>query len=450
MRVGRFPTIVLLAIAGLTSPAQAQPLPPSAPPFAQLPADSPLLGTPDAVVGEPVTPTPAPPPILTAWPGSTVPPTTAGTKNPSRRTTRAAGLGVPVAPGQVVAAGGAVIPAARAEAPVRQAGATDTPPPVDPVSDFLSRRSGYKDSSTGKDNIKPRSSWKFGERFDEILGERTGEWFRSDHAFDTRVISPVTSPFLFEDPRSLTEVRLLYLTQRIPGSQPDFRGGYLSFFGLQGRVAVTDRLSFVVNKLGGVTLDPGGDSIYSNATGFAELWFGPKYTFIRDEQNGTLLAGGLQFQAPIGSGSVFQDTHGVSFVPYATYSQSFLRDSRIGGMNAMANGGYAFSSSSRSDYLFLNGHVDLDVLNWHHIYPLAELNYVLYTTNGTAYPIGTEGLDLINFGGQARGQGLLSGAFGARAKITENFQFGGAFQAPIAGPRELMGYRFTLDFIVRY
>jgi hypothetical protein len=355
---------------------------------------------------------------------------------------------MPVASGQVVAAGGPVVPAAKAEATVRQAGATDSPTPVDPVNEFLTRRSKYKDSSTAKDDAKPRSSWKFGEHLDAIIGERGAEWFRSDHAFDARVISPVTSPFLFEDPRSLTEARFLYLTQKVPGSQPDFRGGTISFFGVQGRVAITDRLSFVVNKLGGMTLDPAGDSLYSNATGFAELWFGPKYTFIRDEQNGTLLAGGLQFQAPIGSGSVFQDTHGVSFVPYATWSQSFLRDAQVGGINVMANGGYAFSSSSRSDYLFLNGH--LDVLNWHHIYPLAEMNYVMYTTNGTAYPIGTEGLDLINFGGQARGQGMLSGAFGARAKITENFQFGGAFQAPIAGPRELMNYRFTLDFIVRY
>src|SRR5262249_25617678 len=40
--------------------------------------------------------------------------------------------------------------------------------------------------------------------------------FQSDHCFD-QFISPVTNPFLFEDPRSLTEVRPIFMYQRIPG-----------------------------------------------------------------------------------------------------------------------------------------------------------------------------------------------------------------------------------------
>ena len=35
-------------------------------------------------------------------------------------------------------------------------------------------------------------------------------WFKSDHVFDG-FISPVTNPFLFEDPRSLTEVRPIFM-----------------------------------------------------------------------------------------------------------------------------------------------------------------------------------------------------------------------------------------------
>jgi hypothetical protein len=57
---------------------------------------------------------------------------------------------------------------------------------------------------------------------------------------------------------------------------------------------------------------------------------------------------------------------------------------------------------------------------------------------------------LINFGGQAGGTGLLTGAFGGRVKITESAQLGAAFEIPFAGRRDLFRNRFTVDFILRY
>jgi len=45
---------------------------------------------------------------------------------------------------------------------------------------------------------------------------------------------------------------------------------------------------------------------------------------------------------------------------------------------------------------------------------------------------------------------LLTGAFGARFKISESAQVGAAYEIPFAGPRDLFLYRFTLDFILRY
>ncbi len=457
MRGGRLATIVLLVVAGVTSQAVAQPLAPVGPPPASIdssptPATAPtrmvdqppLLGAPITVTGEPVETQP----VSTPTP-STVVPVQELKSTPIPPPGRAARLGAPTAVGQVVSANVPVVPAAQVETTIRQAGATSGPQLADPVSDFLGRRSGFTTRSLRKDDSTSRPSWKFGEELDNILGKRS-EWFKSDHAFDG-FISPVTNPFLFEDPRSLTEVRPIFLYQAIPGIEPDFRGGHTDFFGLQGRVAITDRLSFVINKLGGITLSPGGDSVISGSTGFSELWFGPKYTFIRDEQAGRLLAGGLQFQAPVGTPSVFQSTGGLSLVPYVSYAESFFRDWRVGGLNVLASSGYSFATSShRSDYLYLSGHVDLDVLSWHHIYPLVEANYVMYTSNGSANPIGVEGRDLYNFGGQARGQGMLTGAIGARFKVNENIQFGAAFEGPIAGPRDIFDYRFTLDMIFRY
>ena len=107
---------------------------------------------------------------------------------------------------------------------------------------------------------------------------------------------------------------------------------------------------------------------------------------------------------------------------------------------------------ARSDYWYVSGHLDTEVRVTETVrfFPLVEANYFLVTTNGNSTPVGIEGRDLINFGGQAKGHGLLTAAVGARLKVTECYQFGAAFELPVAGPRDLMRYRFTLDFIWRY
>ena len=111
--------------------------------------------------------------------------------------------------------------------------------------------------------MRESSSGKFGDRLHGLFGN-SDEWFKSDHVFDG-FISPVTNPFLFEDPRSLTEVRPIFMYQQIPGGQPDLSGGNIWFFGTQARVAFTDRLSFVFHKLGGISVNPGSGSTFDGA-----------------------------------------------------------------------------------------------------------------------------------------------------------------------------------------
>src|SRR5262249_50293981 len=54
---------------------------------------------------------------------------------------------------------------------------------------------------------------------------KCGGWFQTDHAFDSGnncadLISPVSMPFLFEDPRALTEVRPIFIYQTAPHPNP--------------------------------------------------------------------------------------------------------------------------------------------------------------------------------------------------------------------------------------
>ena len=169
--------------------------------------------------------------------------------------------------------------------------------------------------------LDPQQWTRFGEWMQDYNPFHEG-CFESDHCFDN-FISPVSNPFLFEDPRSLTEVRPIFLYQTIPNSNALFRGGNAEFFGLQARLAITDRWSVVINKLGGVSINPGSDSPLPGDTGFSEFWIGPKYTFLRNTETGTVAAAGVTFQLPVGSAKAYQDTGMLSLVPYLTAAQSF-------------------------------------------------------------------------------------------------------------------------------
>ncbi|MFN4258314.1 MAG: hypothetical protein ACK4RK_03400 [Gemmataceae bacterium] len=280
-----------------------------------------------------------------------------------------------------------------------------------------------------------------------ILGNYNG--FRSDHCFDN-FISPLSNPFLFEDPRALTEVRPIFLYQGSASSNPLLAGGDLVWFGAQARVAITDRLSFVIQKFGWQWLESHVPGIESHV-GFSEIFMGPKYTFLRSESTGSVGAVGLQFQIPAGPQKVFQNTGDLSLNPYISFAQNFLKSS-YGSFNAMASTGVNVrADNKRSEYYWASLHLDYDVANAHKIYPLIELNWYHYTRSGKVWPLDFEGRDLINFGStNVAGNNNVNMAAGVRYKFSEAAQLGFGVEFPLAGRRDLLDYRIMVDFIVRY
>jgi hypothetical protein len=282
--------------------------------------------------------------------------------------------------------------------------------------------------------------------------------FQSDHEFDY-LISPVTNPFFFEDPRALTEVRPIFIYQSAPSGNPYFHGGHSEFFGTQARVAITDRFSLVLNELGFVSLNPYNPTpAIGKDTGFAELKLGPKYTFIRNPCTGSVLAGGLTFEIPAGNGRVFQNTGNLGLDPYVSYAQRFRLPAGFGNVNFLTELGYSFSvDDKRSEFLHNSYHLDYNVAGLNKIYPLIELNWFHYTQAGKSFtPLpglgGIEGADLVNFGSRDVGnRDLLTLAIGARYKFTENVQFGAAAEwALTSHQRTLSDFRLTVDLIFRY
>lgn len=273
--------------------------------------------------------------------------------------------------------------------------------------------------------------------------------FQSDRAFDN-FVSPVTNPFLAEDPRSLTELRPLYFYQGIPSGQYFFQGGHLSFIGVQARAAFTDRFSVTLTKLGFSSITPSSVAAPSD-TGFSEIWLGPKFVFWRTPDTQTLASFGLQFQMPVGSGGVYQNTGGLGLVPYLSFGRMMGRTD-YGSVHLINVAGYNMSTSnSRTDFFFNTLHLDLDMGDNHRFYPLLEVNWFHNSTAGTARPyLYFEGRDFANVGASAAGRDLLTIAPGFRYKLTESLIFGTAVEFPLVGARDLFQYRIGLDLIWRY
>jgi hypothetical protein len=323
--------------------------------------------------------------------------------------------------------------------------------PRSPEDDPLSSPGSYRRKAPEKSKGHERSSY-FGEWFNDLTGGKVigPGCFESDHCFDN-FISPVSNPFLFEDPRALTEARPIFLYQTIPGSNSLFRGGNAEFFGSQFRLAICDRWSLVISKLGGVSINPGNDSPLPRDTGFAEFWLGPKFTFLRNTETGSVAAAGVIFQIPTGPSQVFQDTGKLSVTPYVTGAQNFC-NTRYGSFNFMDTFGYTFrADAERSDYLFNSAHLDFDVGNLHRFYPLVELNWFHYSRAGDARPFDVEGRDLANIGSTGvSGRNNLSLATGFRYKFSECVQTGLAVEFPLNGTRDLLDFRLGVDLIFRY
>jgi hypothetical protein len=325
-----------------------------------------------------------------------------------------------------------------------------------PSEDFLNGRPA---APRNPDDDRFLHTSNFGEKLKEKWDEwmqpgqdcacDTRRWFQSDHAFDY-FASPVSMPFLLEDPRALTEIRPVFLVQSIPNNAPNFNGGHAEFIGTRLSLAVTERFSFEVTKLGFTNITPGSGSTQPGEFGFSEVQFGPKFTFLRNQEACLLGAAGVLFHIPAGPAGNYQNTGSLSVVPYVTFGKNFFAN-RFGSLNVINTTGYSFGDHERSDYLYNSLHLDWDVANLHRFYPLMEFHYVQYVGSGSARNLDVEGRDLANIGDvNSAGRANFNLAFGARYKFSEQVQTGFAAEFPLNSRRDLQAFRLTIDFIWRY
>lgn len=270
-----------------------------------------------------------------------------------------------------------------------------------------------------------------------LLSKMGGLLKRSDHCFDD-FISPMTNPVFFEDPRTLTEARMIFLQHKVPAAA---LGGDVQLYAVQLRAALTDRLSLIATKDGyAVSTNP----LISD--GWADLSLGLKYNLLRDPCNGILLSTGVMYELPIGSTRTRQGNGDGEFNLFAT-----------GGARLSCNSHWISAVGFRlptnqfqeSTSMYWSNHFDYKLSR--SLYALMEFNWYHWMDSGQGGVPGVEGLDLFNLGSTGvAGNDIVTGAFGVKCKPSCNSEIGLAWEVPLTDRKDVLENRLTLDWIVRY
>jgi hypothetical protein len=258
----------------------------------------------------------------------------------------------------------------------------------------------------------------------------------SDHCYDD-FISPMTNPTHFEDPRTLTEARFIYLRHKVPQA---VGGGEVNVFALQLRAAVTERLSVIATKDGFIaSSNPLIDD------GWADLATGLKYNLLSDPAGQGLLSIGTTFEMHNGSARSLQG-NGEGVLNFFISGAQKINDCShyIGSFGYRA----PLDTAAETSMLFWSHHIDRKISD--RFYLLAEANWYhwLDSANGIN---GIEGGDLFSLGSSnVTGNDIVTTAVGAKFKPSGHQEIGIAWEFPVTERRDVLDNRLTFDWIIRY
>lgn len=266
-----------------------------------------------------------------------------------------------------------------------------------------------------------------------------GCFCKSCECFDD-FVSPMTNPVHFEDPRTLTETRVIFLNHRVPDAA---FGGDIQLYALQIRARLTERLSLIATKDGYVV---SGNPLIDD--GWADVDLGLKYALYRDPHNQTLLSAGAVYNMPVGTprtrmargDGVFHLflTGGAQLCDCAHWLSGF------GGIIPV-------DDDANSSFIYWSNHLDYQVRRgW---YAVLESNWYHWVADGDDRLglTGVDGGDLFNLGsGGVDGNDIVTGALGLKHKPNRKTEIGVAYEVPLTDRRDVTESRFTADLIFRY
>ncbi len=260
----------------------------------------------------------------------------------------------------------------------------------------------------------------------------------SDHCFDD-FISPMTNPVFFEDPRTLTEARFIFINHSVPG---ELFGNEAQLYAVQLRAALTENLSLIATKDGFIVSD---NALVND--GWADVAAGLKYNVYKDVNTQTILSLGTTFEMPVGTPRALQGNGDGEFHLFATGGTEIFED-----WHYVTGSGFRLpvDSSAESQVWYWSNHLDYQVAK-SGFYLLGETNWYHWMKSGDSFPAPVEGVDLFNLGSRGvAGNDIVTAALGVKYKASGNSEIGVAFEVPVTDRKDILQNRLTVDWIVRY
>lgn len=256
------------------------------------------------------------------------------------------------------------------------------------------------------------------------------------------MISPISNPVNFEDPRSRSEIRPIFVYHKIDKKFAT-NGGNIRIFALQARYAVNDRFSIIATKDGYIDSRP--NAVFNHEKGFGNVGGGVKYAFYKDGAAGEIATAGLRYEAPVGEQKVFMGRGDGSLNPFLSGAMN------LGSVNMMAATGIRWALDNKdSSFYDLDVHFDTQMGCF---YPTVEFNLVHVLDAGKRLGIPDEGQDFFNFGSTlSDGKTIVTAAVGARVKLSDDILFGAAYQFPLTSGAgsHVTDWRLTSDLIFTF
>jgi len=259
-------------------------------------------------------------------------------------------------------------------------------------------------------------------------------------------VEPVGMPIYFESPFINTQVRPFFIHHEFDDDSP-IMGGDLNVYGLQARIALTERLAFIATKDGYSVLNAG---LLPEDDGFNDIAAGLKYAFIVDLDNDFIATAGLRYELSNGDDEVLQGGDAGEFSPFVSVAKGFDRFHVIGALTWRIpddddKGNQVLNWSLHADYEILP-----DTLPG--FTPLIEIHGNHYLTDGEGPALGIGGLDYTNLGtSDIAGETVVWTGVGARWRLTPHASLGGTFEFPLTDADEdIMGSRIMLDLVLTW
>ena len=263
-------------------------------------------------------------------------------------------------------------------------------------------------------------------------------------------ISPMVNFVFFEDPRTVSELRPVFVSHKVPTTIGNGvpAGGSIQLLAMQFRIALSERLSLIATKDGYIfdNTDNALDDLLDS--GWADVSVGLKYNLLRDTCRGKLASVGATYEIPLGSDSALQSVGDGEFHFFLTAGQRILN----GNGHLLSAVGYRLPADDKVQTAAIHWSNHIDLMLTDSLYLFTEVAWWHWTddaANGAA--LGVAGQDLFNLSvSDVAGNNLVTQNVGVRYKPRTNVETGLAYEFPLTGFKDVIENRVMVDLILRY